>query len=87
MAKKNRLDRDLTVEELDESLKKCNLKSAPGRDSFSNLFIKEFWDIFRIPLFTVAKYGLANNNLPDFFKTADIKLIPKKDDTSVTGDQ
>jgi hypothetical protein len=75
---KNRLDRDLTVEELDESLKKCNLKSAPGRD----LFIKEFWDIFRIPLFTVAKYGLENNNLPDLFKTADIKLIPKKDDSS-----
>jgi hypothetical protein len=71
-SEKNRLDRDLTVEELDESLKKCNLKSAPGRDGFSNLFIKEFWDIFRIPLFTVAKYGLENNNLPDFFKTADI---------------
>jgi Reverse transcriptase (RNA-dependent DNA polymerase) len=34
----------------------------------------------RLPLFKVAKRGLENNDLPEFFLTADIKLIPKKGD-------
>jgi Reverse transcriptase (RNA-dependent DNA polymerase) len=35
-----------------------------------------------LPLYEVAKKGLANNTLPDFFMSADIKLIPKKGDLS-----
>jgi Reverse transcriptase (RNA-dependent DNA polymerase) len=74
------LDAELTIEELDESLSKANFKSACGTDKLSNNFIKKFWHIIRLPLFTVAKRGLEINNLPDFFLTADIKLIPKKGD-------
>jgi hypothetical protein len=79
---KDNLDKDLTLNELDESLRRSNFKSAPGRDGFSNCFIREFWHIFRKPLYDVAKHGLNNADLPDFFMSADIKLIPKKDDGS-----
>jgi hypothetical protein len=37
---KDNLDKDLTLNELDESLRKSNFKSAPGRDGFSNCFIQ-----------------------------------------------
>jgi hypothetical protein len=76
------LDKDLTLIELDESLRKSNFKLAPGRDGYSNCFIRDFWHIFRKPLYDVAKHGLNNADLPDFFMSADIKLIPKKDDGS-----
>ncbi len=76
------LDRPLSIEELDKALEKANIKSAPGVDGFSYRFIRTFWDIYRYPLFTVATDGLENNTLPGFFKTAIIKLIPKKGDTT-----
>ncbi len=41
------LESPLTIEELDESIDKCNLRSAPGVDGFSNIFIKKFWSYFR----------------------------------------
>jgi hypothetical protein len=72
------LDMPLSVEELDKALDKANIKSAPGVDGFSYRFIKRFWEIYRYPLFTVAADGLEDNSLPSFFKTAIIKLIPKK---------
>ena len=48
---KDQLDRNLTIEELDQSIKQAKTKSAPGADGFSNKFIQEFWDIYRIPFF------------------------------------
>ena len=72
------LDQDLEILELDKSLDESNTKSAPGPDGFSYKFISAFWKIFRKPLFECAKYGLENNDLPLVFKTASIKLIPKK---------
>ena len=79
---KRNLDSELEILELDSSLEQSNLKSAPGPDGFSYKFIKSFWKIFRIPLFECAKFGLENGNLPAIFKTANIKLIPKKGETS-----
>jgi hypothetical protein len=61
------LDKVLTLCELDEALRKSNFKSAPGRDGYSNIFIREFLSIFRKPLYDVAKHGLNNTDLPDFF--------------------
>ncbi len=51
-------------------------------DGFSYRFIRNFWEIYRYPLFSVATEGLEQNSLPSFFKTAIIKLIPKKGDAS-----
>ncbi len=40
---KERLDSPLTIEELDLSMEKCNMRSAPGIDGMSNVFIKKYW--------------------------------------------
>ena len=72
------LDRNLTIEELNQSIKQAKTKSTPGADGFSNKFIQEFWDIYRVPLFKMIVKCYDNNKLTNTFKTANIKLIPKK---------
>jgi len=78
LEEKNSLETPLTIEELDNSVKKSKSKSAPGADGISNAFIKNFWDIFRKPLFQLANYCFERNELTPAFKSANIKLIPKK---------
>ncbi len=82
---KEELDAPLSLDELDKSLLKANLRSAPGIDGYSYRFIKQFWYIFRYPLFKCATEGLGNHSLPEFFMTAVIKLIPKKGDLTKLG--
>jgi len=68
------------VEELDEAVAKCNGNSAPGIDGIGNRFIKKFWNLFRLPL---LEYLVVCNNrgtLTETFRTALIRLIPKKGD-------
>jgi hypothetical protein len=75
---KNKLDMPLTVEELDKSVDKCNIRSAPGIDGLSNAFIKKFWHFLRIP---IHKYALCCYNkgaLTCNFSSASIRLIPKR---------
>jgi hypothetical protein len=79
---RNELDKQLDIVELDIALKHANLRSAPGIDGYSYRFINQFWNNFRFPLYRCAEEGLEDNSLPDFFKTAVIKLIPKKGDTT-----
>ncbi len=75
------LDRDITTDELDEAMRTCNMKSAPGIDGIGNKFIKKFWRFFRIPLTEYIAACKRNGRLTGTFKTALIKLIPKKGDT------
>jgi hypothetical protein len=79
---KNILDRPLTIEELDESLLHCNLKSAAGADGFSNKLIKRCWQFLRYPLFNYANFCYETGILTTGFRSACIKLIPKKGDPS-----
>jgi hypothetical protein len=44
------LDRPLTLQELDDSIKNCNMTSASGGDGFSNKLIRLCWGYLRIPL-------------------------------------
>ena len=44
----------ITLDELDNSLKKANFRSAAGMDGFSNTLIKSCWKFLRIPL---SKYA------------------------------
>jgi hypothetical protein len=76
------LESPLTVDELDKSIDKCNLRSAPGIDGFSNMFIKKFWAYFRIPLHRYALCCYDKGVLTSNFRSASIKLIPKKGETS-----
>jgi hypothetical protein len=87
---KTDLDKNLTLEELEQSISKANLKSAPGSNGLSNRFIKTFWEFLKRPLLRYAKYAFAIGKLSDSFRTADIKLLPKKGRTyqkSKIGDQ
>jgi len=79
---KNYLDSDLSIEELDRSIKSANMKSAPGADGLSNKFIKSFWGFFRQPLLDYANCCYRKGTLTDSFRGAKIKLIPKKGDLS-----
>jgi hypothetical protein len=74
------LDSQLTIEELDSSLEKCNLRSAPGIDGMSNLFIKKYWQYLRTPLYNYALTCFEKKELTTNFRSASIKLIPKKGD-------
>jgi hypothetical protein len=49
-------------------------------DGLSNCFIKKFWNILRIPLFRYTSHCSRTGTLTQSFKTASIKLIPKKGD-------
>ena len=75
---KEDLDRDFTINELDTSIKNANLNSASGPDGISNKFIKHFWNFFRVPLFKYARCTYEKGVLTNTFRTAKIRLIPKK---------
>jgi hypothetical protein len=76
------LDQPLTIEELDKLLESANMKSAPGIDGMSNVFIRKFWDYIRVPLLRYCNCCYNKGNLTSNFKGASIKLIPKKGELS-----
>jgi exonuclease III len=79
---KDRLDSPLTLEELDQSMDKCNLRSALGIDGLRNIFIKRFWHYLRRPLYNYALCCYEKGKLTTNFRSASIKLIPKKGNIS-----
>jgi Reverse transcriptase (RNA-dependent DNA polymerase) len=76
------LDQPLTIIELDDAVKKCRNRSAPGADGFSNTFIKKIWNDLRYPLLNYALHCFNSGSLTQNFRSAKIKLIPKKGDPS-----
>jgi hypothetical protein len=72
----------LEIEEFDKALEKASKNTAAGIDGLSNGFLKKFWHFFRGPLFRYATACLAKGSLTSNFKTAKIRLIPKKGDCS-----
>jgi hypothetical protein len=72
------MERPLDIAELDELVLKLNLRSAPGKDGVSNRFIVKFWTFFREPLHRYASKCGEKGALTDTFRTAIIRLIPKK---------
>jgi exonuclease III len=82
---KTRLDRPLHITEFDTAILQCNKKSAPGTDGISNKFIEKFWPFLRIPLYRYAQCCYEKGTLTQQFKTAKIRLIPKKGDKTKIG--
>ena len=76
------LEMPLTISELDRAVEESNKKSASGIDGYSAKFIHKFWCIFRKPFFQSVTFCINTGNLTDNFKTAYIKLLPKKGDIS-----
>ena len=72
------LDRPLSLDELDKSINNCNLKSAAGQDGFSNIVIKKCWPLLRRPLLKYANCCYNKGELTSNFRSACIRLIPKK---------
>jgi hypothetical protein len=72
------LDRPLSLDELEKSIQKANMKSAPGADGISNIFILHFWDLLKQPLLKYAQKCFETGHLSDSFRRAKIRLIPKK---------
>ncbi len=72
------MEQELSLNELDQAIDECNLKSAPGADGFSNRFIKHFWEYFRVPLHKYALFCYNQGSLTENFRSANVKLIPKK---------
>jgi hypothetical protein len=54
-------------------------------DGLSNCFIKKFWQFLRIPVHRYATFCINNGSLTHTFRTAKIKIIPKKGDTTKIG--
>jgi hypothetical protein len=81
---KNILDRPLGIEELDRSIKKAKKNTSPGGDGISNRFIEKNWNLFRVPLFKYANLCFEKGQLTDNFRSANVKLIPKKGDCTRT---
>jgi hypothetical protein len=79
---KEELDSPLTISELDQSLRDCNPKSASGADGYTNKLIKLCWKYLRLPLLNYANCCFQKGILTPSFRSATIKLIPKKGDVS-----
>jgi len=76
------LESDITEQELTASINQANFASAPGADGVSSRFIQHFWEYFKVPLLKLCKHSFDTGTLPLFLRTANVKLIPKKGDTS-----
>ena len=77
---KIRLDGNFTLEELDTALKTSNKRSAPGIDGVNNKLIEKLWQFVRKPLLHYAECCFRKGSLTNSFRTACIKIIPKKGD-------
>jgi hypothetical protein len=70
------------LDELDKAVDEANVNSAAGIDGISLKFIKRYWYVFRVPLKKYADRSFLNGRLTHNFRTAIIKLIPKKGSSS-----
>jgi hypothetical protein len=75
------LEEPISLQELDTSASQGN-RSAAGMDGINNCFIKKFWHLLRTPLHRYVTHCHETGTLSQSFKTASIKLIPKKGDAS-----
>jgi hypothetical protein len=80
--KKERLEADLTLDELTKALGESNMRSASGIDGFSNKYIFKFWYFLKHPLLKCCKESHGDGLLIDSFATAQIRIIPNKGDAS-----
>ena len=79
---KDTLEAPLSIDEIDKSMEKANLRSAPGMDGISNILLKRYWQYFRIGIHRYALRCFETGRLTDVFRGATVKLIPKKGDLS-----
>jgi hypothetical protein len=81
-AEADRLNDDLSLQELYIAAQDCDIRTDAGADGISNAFVKKFWKFFRKPLLGSANACFRKKELTTNFRTASIRLIPKKGDHS-----
>jgi len=81
-AERDEMESDISMEELTKSINDSNQSSSPGADGISNRFIKHFWEFFKVPMLKLTRFCIESNTMPQYFLSANIKLIPKKGDLS-----
>jgi hypothetical protein len=69
-AEKDRLDLPLTIDEIDKSMEKASLRSAPGMDGISNVLLKKYWPYFTTGIFKYALRCFETGKLIDVFRGA-----------------
>jgi exonuclease III len=79
---KNRLDRIISIEELDCAIDEAKTRTAGGPDGIGNAFLKKFWQLLRSPIHRYAKKCFDAGKLSNSLAGGAIRLIPKKGDTS-----
>ena len=72
-------DRDLTMEDLEDTLSKMSTGKSPGNDGLTIEFYKFFWDDLKDTLFDSYRYSKAVGELSTSQRQAIIKLIEKRD--------
>jgi len=72
-------DRELSIDELSDSLDNMSLGKSPGNDGLTIEFYKCFWEHLKQPLFNSAIYSKIHGSLSVSQKQAIIKLLEKKD--------
>jgi hypothetical protein len=78
-------DLPLSLAELDLAISNANSASAGGTDGINNKVLKKFWYLFRLPLFEYASFIHNGGALTQTFRSAAIRLIPKKGDLTRIG--
>ena len=76
---------NFSLDELDKAIEGANKKSAVGVDGLDNRFIQKFWVWLRQPLKRYSDCCMQKGSLTPPFKSAIIKLIPKKGDGTKIG--
>ena len=71
------LDKNITVEELGETLKRLQNNRSPGSDGFPYEFYKVFWGEVKYFVYKSLKYGLSKGSLSVSQREGLITLVPK----------
>ena len=76
---KQDLDSDITIEEIQATIKQIARNKSPGTDGFQIDLYIVFWLKLKSPLFDAFNYGLKHGILHETARTGVITLIPKKE--------
>lgn len=71
------------MEELDRCIANLKIALALGPDGIPLSFIKNFWPIIKHPIKETFNHHLRNKTLPEKYRSAHLKLIPKPGDTKL----
>ncbi len=64
------LDTPLTADEFRAAVGECRIRSAPGKDGISNLFLKKFWSLLEKGMLSYCEHCFEISELTQNFKTA-----------------